>query len=206
MDTNQRLQERGQALAQAAREQREQVLGHGASAAGATTQGGFAGERLAQETTGEWVAGSLACPVPACYSALEHGSAIDGCGPAPIFSILFTSSGCLRTPHPLPPPASVPLMLLLQALTAPTIRAAARQECSPAWAPPARWAWPLEPSLTSRSAWCRWASAAGHLTQGWAVAITQPGWSCVAVRSRAAVSIAPLTCPPHEALFLAPAA
>ena len=39
MDTNRRLQERGQALAQAARDARQEALG---------------GERLAQETTGGW--------------------------------------------------------------------------------------------------------------------------------------------------------
>jgi hypothetical protein len=82
MDTNQRLQERGQALAQAAREQREQMRGHGATATGATTQGGFAGERLAQGTAGEWVAGRGRLDLPVCGTALERSGATKGWGPA----------------------------------------------------------------------------------------------------------------------------
>lgn len=55
MSTNRQIEERGQRLAEAAREARREAAAGLGSGAGATppTAGGYGGERLAQETTGK---------------------------------------------------------------------------------------------------------------------------------------------------------
>ncbi len=83
--TNRQLQERGEALAQAAREARQEA------AAGLAAQtGGFGGERLTQETTGAgWVMDQvLPGPLPAPAAAVQ--------GPPP------PERSCSRRPHAAP--------------------------------------------------------------------------------------------------------
>ena len=141
--TNRQLKERGERLAEAAREARQEA----ASDLAAQT-GGFGGERLTQETTGAtWGMGSVLAArcllLPPRSKGRRHLSAQTA---AAALAVLIPAND-IAAWHL----NCIPLTPLMQGPMEPTPRAAVRQACWAAWVPPPRRP-PPAPSPTCRPA------------------------------------------------------